>query len=407
MVAVVVPVLPDLAPDLAPGLAPGLAPPPAFAASPRQVDCPGNLLSNPGFEAGFTARGRIAETVGNGWQAWYERFPGVDGINYVPDFTPRHRDEGGPLAAHRGLWSQEMGTENATHTAGLWQRRPVPPGSVVLATGAAYAWASSGDEPSRSRPPGRYALALGLDPMGGADPTSASIRWTTPVTVTDAWVPLAIEAPVEGSAVTLFARGQPLERLRHNVSRWDSLCLRVLGPIGESTPTATPRPWPTRTPGPDDPTPTRETRPSPDPATASALEIGLKLDLLKTSTASARSLPTEAALSLPDLVATRAALDAPDAVPTPLSAEAPEDRWRTARYALEDHLGLIALAIASLVGGLLFGLSVRRPSRARDAAGPPSADRDSDDGVGAERDADDADRDSDDGADAERDGDDG
>jgi hypothetical protein len=348
----------------------------AHAEMAHQVECPGNLLSNPGFESGFTARGRIAEIVGNGWQAWYERFPGVDGINYVPDFTPRHRDAGGPRAAHRGLWSQEMATQDATHTAGLWQRREVPPGSVVLATGAAYAWASSRDEPSVSRPPGRYALALGLDPMGGRDPTSPTVRWTTPVTVTDAWVPLAIEAPVEGSAVTLFARGQPLERLRHNVSRWDSLCLRVLGPIGESTPTPSPRPWPTRTPGPDDPTSSPPPSPSPDPATASALEIGLKLDLLKTATAGAQHIGTEAAVSLPELVATRAALDAPEAAATPRAAEAAQDRLRLARYAVEDHLGLIALTVAALVGGLLFGLSVRGTSRAEDGAGQ---ERDADD----------------------------
>gem|GEM_PF-3292310 len=352
--------------------------PAALAAEAGQIDCPGNLLTNPGFETGFTARGRVAETVANGWRAWYERFPGVDGINYVPDYVPRQRSTEDPLAVLTGLWSQEMATEDSTHTAGIWQRVAIPPGSQVLATGAAYAWATSGEDPLHSEPPGTYSLALGLDPAGGDDPHSATIVWTVPVTTTDAWVPLAVEVPVTGSSVTLFTRGQPLGKLRHNVSRWDAMCLRVLGPIGEPTPTPTRRPWPTRTPGPDVPTPTHTPSPVPDPATLTVLEVRLKLDLVATATAEGAGGSTHQALTLPDLLATRAAVEEPALVEVP-AVSGEEEGWAThLRYAVEDHAGLIVLAAAALIGGLVVGLGLGGGSARRGDDGPNDGDRSSD-----------------------------
>jgi hypothetical protein len=358
-----------------------MAPGAAHAGSASQMQCPDNVLVNPGFEAGFMGRGRVSEVVANGWTAWYERFPGVNGINYVPDYVPRNRHDGGRNTVHTGVWSQEMATSGATHTAGLWQRVTVPSGSHVLAAGAAYAWATNGDDPQRSDAPGTYALTLGLDPRGGEDPNAPSIVWTVPVTVTDAWAPLVVEAPVRGSSVTLFTRGQPLRQLAHNVSRWDSLCLRVLGPIGEPTATSTRLPWPSRTPRPEDHAEAHTPTVTAAPGTQVALELGLKLDLLAESTAAAADAPTEPALSLPERVATRAAQDAPSPLPTPWPEEEDEATILEFGSGIVESLGLVVLALAALVAGLVVGLGRRRRPSGDGSGGPgdeasggPSAD---------------------------------
>ncbi|MFN2114264.1 MAG: hypothetical protein ACK2T6_01010 [Anaerolineae bacterium] len=340
---------------------------PASAAAQAPPACPGNLLANPDFEDGFTARGRMAETVANDWTAWYERFPGVDGLNYVPDYAPRNMFDDGPAAVHSGLWSQELATSGATHTAGLWQRVAVPPGTQLLATGAARAWASDHDDPVRSDPPGTYVLSLGIDPRGGTDPNADSIAWSTPITITDTWVPLSVEVAVHQPAVTLFTRGQPLRILAHNVSRWDSLCLRALGPVGEPTSTATSAPLPTRTPGPDEPTPSPTVTEPPAPGTQAALELGLRLDMLGTSTAVAGALPTEPNLSLPERVATRAALDAPVEEATPWPELDDTATMQGLGREVYDRAGLAFLAIAALIGGIVFGVG-----RARSRDGEPA-----------------------------------
>lgn len=329
---------------------------PAVVALPLQVapaqavECPDNLLVSPGFENGFAARQRPSEIVANGWSAWYKYLPGVDGINYVPDYSPRRRDVDGFATVLSGLWSQEMATQNATHLAGIWQRVYVPPDSQIQASIWAYAWASNGDDPGRSEPPGTYALALGIDPRGGDDADSARITWTAPVTITDAWLPLSLAAPVAGPVITLFTRGQPLQLLAHNVSRWDGACLRVIGRAGEPPFTATPVPWPTRTPTPGTPTaaPNRATREAVAmyralvlAATATARAATAGPDAGATTEAGLAQLPAERPFAMTDVDL----IDIAGLPPEPSLVEA-----------IADHLGLVSLVLAAFVAGLTIGL---------------------------------------------------
>lgn len=335
-----------------------------------QLACPDNLLVNGGFEGGFGGRGRLAETVGLGWSAWYERFPGRDGINYVPDFEPARGLPGSPLAAE-GMWSQQMATRDATHTAGLWQRVAVPPGSVVSARVLVYGWASNADDPARSEPPGTYVSLLGLDAGGGVDPNAASVTWTAPVSVTDSWVPLSLELPVHGDAATLFLRGQPLLPLRHNVSRWDAACVRVLGSVDEPLPTAT-RPPAARGVLPGTPTAVPTASATADDATRSALDVGLFVDAASTSAAAAAVAAAPATPAPPGLPGAPGLAGAPEAAPAvepgvfrPEWGDAAADPWsgdvpvprraELVRAALADRAGMLFLGLAALFGGLLLG----------------------------------------------------
>ncbi len=348
------------------------------------LSCPDNRLANPGFEAGFAARGRVAEVVGQGWTPWYETLPGTGGLNYPPDYRPARRGVGDAAAVHSGSWSQAMATEDATHTGGLWQQVAVPPGSELLAWVWAYAWATGGEDPARSEPPGTYALQLGIDPAGGTDPKSGGIVWTAPITVTDTWLPLSLTVPVHASAATLFLRGQALGNLAHNLSRWDSACLRVLGPIGQPTaepsPTARPsRVPPTLAPGQPTPTPSAATAEAilADFARATARAVALEIKAATRAAggdggpaalgpqgpaASSGAAGSGVMLGMPgaDGVAgeTAEALGGagPDAglpidqTPPPLPL----------RAVIADHAGILALGLAAFAGGLLLGLGRER-----------------------------------------------
>jgi len=326
--------------------------------------CPDNLLANPDFDGGFRGRGRIAEVVAVGWTSWYATLPGTDGINYPPDFAPRRRDRDGAPTVFGGRWSQELATQGATHEGGLWQRVAVPPGSQVRAVAWAYGWATDGDDPSRSEPPGTYALAIGIDPEGRGDPYAQGIVWTAPITVTDTWVPLSLDLPIEGSLVTLILRGQPLRILKHNVSRWDGACLTASGRPDASAEPPTPTARPTRTPRPPDPgAPTH----TPNAATIEAMAMEIAR-----ATGRSDDLRTRVAL----IAATAGAGDGPGAPGEgarvmrgiPGAAAEPPARERGDDSSLggesgpslaervADHLGAIALALAAVVGGVLVGL---------------------------------------------------
>ena len=321
------------------------------ATAPKPGACPGNALIDPGFEEGFTGRGRADALLPNGWESWFERLPGIDGLNYPPHYGPiRSADSVGA-----GLWSLEQSTSDATHTGGVWQQVTVGQNAQVRAWAWSYAWASAGSQREVSQPQGTYATAIGIDPLGGTDANSATIAWTSPITTTDAWVLHEIDLGAPGPVVTLFTRGQPLQILRNNVSRWDAMCLRVLGPIGTI-------------PGPSD----AESLPSvlataPSDEAATAMAAGLF------ATATARSREEAPPVGVSDGIivgaaatmaaaATRVAA-APDFDLGPDSDEDPPSTSLTAT--ILDHLGFIAVAGALFCAGVILGLGGKSAGSAR------------------------------------------
>lgn len=313
---------------------------PALAAAPGQVAaCPDNRLLNTDFEDGFSPRARPEELVATAWEPWYETLPGVGGINYAPRYTPRRIQRDGPLAVLFGLWAQELSTADATHIGGLFQRVELPPQSQVYAHAFARAWSGNSETTDLSEPPDLYEASLGVDPLGGSNHNDPRIQWTTPVTITSGWQFLATEHPVEGPGVTLFLKGLARVPAAHHVAHWDGACLRVLGPAGQPTATATFVPRPTRTLRPGEPTA------SPGPGTREAQAAMQLAELL--ATASARAVPPLA------FIVTRVAT--PAATPVPVRDEA-----GNMRGALERNVGLLFLGLGALVGGLL--LSAVKPA---------------------------------------------
>lgn len=324
-------------------LAASLAALPASAqdAAPS-VYCPGNRLINAGFEEGFSVRDRPDAIVGRGWSAWYD-VPQTGGLT-APVFAPRRADEA-LLDVPFGMWLQQIGSDGIPHVGGLWQQVKVPADVQLQASVWAFAWSSGGDQPLVSNPPGTYATTLGVDPLGGTDPHAATVAWTAPITVTDRWVPLAMDVVSPGPRATLFVRGQPLAPLRHMVSRWDGACLRVAGGAFEARAPlpATPRPTPTANP--------RRPGPTDDPILA--LLQGTALAVGAQAAATARA---------PLGVGARAGITgavgaAPRAAPTALGAGLADNPVPvTLPMRLRDHSGLALLALAFFVAGAVAGL---------------------------------------------------
>ena len=104
-----------------------------------------NLLTNPGFEDGYSERpdphdlwkGPQGElTIANGWELWYDNSDqcreGLCCYNYRPEYKP---EDGyiftNPQRVRSGRYAQKMFTLYSTHTAGLYQRVAVPEGTEL------------------------------------------------------------------------------------------------------------------------------------------------------------------------------------------------------------------------------------------------------------------------------------
>jgi hypothetical protein len=224
---------------------------------------------------------------------------------------------------HTGRYSQKFSTTHGVHNAGIYQRVPVPKGSMV--TFSIWVQIYTGEETDRSdsnnelisdlNHPGNYRVYVGIDPYGdqppgfGAGPSERTV-WSEPIIDRDTrrfddgglpydgWVQIEVTAQSESDHVAVYARGQPEFPVRFNVSYWDDACLTVVAP----TPAATATPEFTPTP---EPTPLPTSTPT----------------LVPTATPTETSLPTETPLpsETPLPTATLAPTAAPTLVPTETS----------------------------------------------------------------------------------------
>lgn len=206
--------------------------------------CPGNLLTNPDFELGARKTEglgtSLSSSVAHGWFPWFVR--GDQRVNREPEFKLEDATRD-PLRwrVNTGYFSQKFFTTWATHDAGIYQRVPVRPGSVVnfsiwfqTYTGEADGWDG---EKHHSDPdaPGNYRTFIGIDPYGntpagvGAPPPDTVI-WTEPMMVYDTWTQMSIQATAQADHVTVYTRGRPEFAVKHNDSFWDTACLTVAGP---------------------------------------------------------------------------------------------------------------------------------------------------------------------------------
>jgi len=219
---------------------------PAQAAPLGQV-CAGNLLQNPDFEGGSRkTEGEgtsLSSAVSNGWSPWFVR--GDATFNREPEFKVEQTRIGGdPARIRSGSQAMKWFTTWGTHTAGIYQRVAVRPGTALTFSihGMAYTGEDDGWDPVRNTfvsdpiKPGNYLMAAGIDPTGAVPPIGsappATVIWSPGTMTYDQWVQLTVSAVARAGFVTVYAKGAPEWSVKHNDSFWEDACLRV-GTLGE------------------------------------------------------------------------------------------------------------------------------------------------------------------------------
>ena len=208
-----------------------------------------NLLTNAGFEDGFHIQGGAPEvSVADGWTAWWMQ-GSQQQTNQGYLVRPEYKGEDGNVygydRVHSGRFSLKFFSTFSTHDAGLLQTVNVPAGATLQFTAWAQTWSSGGDDPDQTVEPGYYQTSIGIDPAGGTNPFGDSVVWSDSQLANNIWVQLSVIAQAEGSQVTVFIRGAPQYRVKHNDSHWDDLSLVQI--TGVPTP-APPAPQPTAAP---------------------------------------------------------------------------------------------------------------------------------------------------------------
>jgi hypothetical protein len=216
-----------------------------------EAQCPASIAANSGLEDGYSTRGAGEVQVANGWQPWYQDGPRVgEGYFKRPEWKPENASIYGTRRVHGGNWAQKWFTVYGTHNAGIFQQVSVPAGSTVTASAWFQSWSSDADDITRSE--GNYRTYIGIDPTGGTNALSGTVVWSPVNQATDRWVQQGVQAQAQGGTVTVFLRGEPEFRTKHNDAYVDDICVQVSAPA--VPPTATPRPTnttgPTLTPGP-------------------------------------------------------------------------------------------------------------------------------------------------------------
>jgi hypothetical protein len=196
------------------------------------VDYPdGNLLFNPGFELVFSERDAPEVVIADGWQYWYQDGPRQqEGYFRRPEYQPEDRFRHGNERVREGRYAQKYFTTYATHNAGLWQRINVIPGGLCTFYAWVQIWSSEGDDPSTVEDHGYYRVSIGIDPTGGTAWNAPTVIWTEPVMDYNNWIRLSVSAVAQTDVVTVFTRGEPLYRVKHNDSYWDDMDFRERAP---------------------------------------------------------------------------------------------------------------------------------------------------------------------------------
>ncbi len=175
-----------------------------------------NLLTNPGFEEPFVAQGGSpVRMVAQGWTPWH--LPRTDDM---PDYANRQPVYALATDDEPRIWEGEMAQlmyNNTwyTHIGGVYQVvENITPGTELRFQVYVYVWSSAFSDREKSEDDGQVIVQVGIDPMGGTDPTSNNIVWSPGLPQYDAYRPYSVIATAANDTVSVWVRstvGKPVE----------------------------------------------------------------------------------------------------------------------------------------------------------------------------------------------------
>jgi len=255
--------------------------------------------------------------------------------------------------------AQEIFSAWLPYTAGIYQQVGVTPGDGYVAAIGWAPYASYDDQGSRNS--GLFiGRKVGIDPLGGTDPTSPDILWSPEVwdELGGVFPELEVSAVAQNPVITVFVRAHNPQSHGNDKVWFDAVTLMPDPNQPASTPTLEP-PSPTPTPLP----PTATATSVPPTETPAPTETPLPAERhTPVPTPTATLTPTATPIPTLSPTATMAAIDAavPNVAPEPSSTLAPPMPTTTA--AVESSSArwisslLLTLAVVSFAGAGVLGV---------------------------------------------------
>ncbi len=236
-----------------------------------------NLLENPSFEGDFEilcsfpggkpwiavpcegpvpSYPRQTVMVAKGWSAWwqppnenpqakdfYATFPNYCGqlapddcvAWHMPEFRDTRSQPQDPPRMRSGQNSQKYFTFWSVHEGGVYQVvEGLRPGTPLRFSIYMQAWSATklhGVEPNPHFSFGQTGMhmKIGIDPMGGTDPWSKDIVWSTEKDAYDKFERYDVQAVARANKVTVFTHSRPENPMEHNDIYLDDAELTFIG----------------------------------------------------------------------------------------------------------------------------------------------------------------------------------
>lgn len=185
---------------------------------PEKVVYP--TLVNANFEDNPIGKWNANQVKIPGWVPY--SMPGVSPIRFELEEHPPHVVEG--KRAARIVSAYEI------HKGGIYQTFEVPLDGEISAVVEALSWSLS--DPQVGNPTeARMNLKVGIDPTGGADPSSAAVVWSADNWVkSDAFGTVSVSGvKTAGRKATIFLYSESEWPMTRNDSFWDRVVIKVSG----------------------------------------------------------------------------------------------------------------------------------------------------------------------------------
>lgn len=197
---------------------------------PGLAACPAggnNLLTNPSFEGEFKFQGGQELLVAPGWVAWWVQ--GSD-ANFRPEFKPTNLGN----RIHSGASAQQYFKSFAQYVAGVYQVVENPqltPGTRIQFSAYGQGWSCiQGADCSAgvSVEPANMYMRVGIDPTGGTDPHSRTVKWSNYFNPIDRYEIQCVETVAESNRIVVFTWSSPDQPRLNQDSYWDDGALVVI-----------------------------------------------------------------------------------------------------------------------------------------------------------------------------------